>query len=616
MLFGNEGNDIVSGGLGDDVIEGGTGNDLLLGGDGSDTYVYGRGDGSDDIVETAGATGDKDVLVLHDIARNEAVLHKFGDNVEIEFGNGEKISLRNQLAGGGLELVTFADGTLLNRDAIVKGLVNRGPVAAADTLAAVDEDAASFLISFATLLANDKDADLDQLAVTGVSLVAGGTAVMEETGIRFTTAADFNGTASFSYRITDGRGGSSEATASFTVKPVNDAPVAASIAVKTDEDVVLKGKVVASDIDGDTLTFAIKADAGAAKGEVKIDAATGEWVYAPNANVNGTDSFTVVVSDGKRGSAESVVSVTINPVNDAPVAVDDRITVSEKDNASFDLVANDTDVEGDRLTLISVAVAAVTGLALTSEQAAAAFSVVDGKLVVDPSSAFAALEDDQQAVVTLTYSVRDANGGEAHGTTTVTVDGYTEYTIVSGTDGNDVLVAGDGKDMLEGGDGNDTLLAGAGNDMVDAGAGNDRVVAGDGNDIVEGGAGNDMLMGGAGNDVLHGGAGNDQLNGGSGDDTLIGGAGNDVLTGGSGADTFVFAAGSGRDVVTDFQAGADGKDVVELSKDVFADYQAFIASGVFTDGDHGAEIAFKDGSTITFDGVKTEQFVIDDFRFA
>ncbi|NTA51063.1 tandem-95 repeat protein [Agrobacterium tumefaciens] len=605
VLFGDEGNDVVSGGLGDDVIEGGTGNDLLLG-----------GDGSDDIIETAGAAGDKDILVLHDIARNEAVLHKFGEAVEIEFTNGEKISLRNQLAGGGVELVTFADGTLLNRDAIVKALVNRGPVATADTLAAVDEDAASFLISFATLLANDKDADLDQLTVTGVSLAVGGTVVLEENGIRFTTAADFNGAASFTYKVADSRGGSSEATASFTVKPVNDAPVAASIAVKTDEDVVLKGKVVASDIDGDTLSYAIKADAGAAKGNVKIDAATGEWVYAPNADVNGTDSFTVVVSDGKGGIVQSVVTVTIDPVNDAPVAVEDRITVSEKDNAGFDLVANDTDVEGDRLTLVSVAVAAVAGLALTNEQAAAAFSVVDGKLVVDPSSAFAALEDDQQAVVTLTYTVRDANGGEAFGTTTVTVDGYTEYTVVSGTDSNDVLVAGDGKDMLEGGDGNDTLLAGAGNDMVDAGAGNDRVVAGDGNDIVEGGAGNDVLMGGAGNDVLHGGAGNDQLNGGSGDDTLIGGAGNDVLTGGSGADTFVFASGSGRDVVTDFQAGADGKDIVQLSKEVFADYQALIASGAFTDGANGAEIAFKDGSTITFDGVKTEQFVIDDFRFA
>ncbi|WP_245300864.1 hypothetical protein [Agrobacterium sp. TS43] len=68
--------------------------------------------------------------------------------------------------------------------------------------------------------------------------------------------------------------------------------------------------------------------------------------------------------------------------------------------------------------------------------------------------------------------------------------------------------------------------------------------------------------------------------------------------------------------MTDFQAGADGKDVVMLSKDVFADYQSLIASGAFTDGENGAQIAFKDGSTVTFDGVKTEQFVIDDFRFA
>lgn len=616
VLFGNEGNDIVSGGLGDDVIEGGAGNDLLLGGDGSDTYVYGRGDGSDDIIETVGVAGDKDVVVLHDIARNEAVLRKFGETVEIEFANGEKLSLCNQLAGGGVELVSFADGTQLNRDGIVKGLVNRGPVAAADTLAAIDEDAASFLISFSALLANDKDADLDQLTVTDVSLAIGGTVVLEETGIRFTAAADFNGKASFSYKIADGRGGSSEATASFTVKPVNDAPVAAAIAAKTDEDVALKGKIVASDIDGDTLSYVIKTGALAAKGDVKIDAATGEWVYTPNANVNGTDSFTVVVSDGKGGLVESVVTVTVDPVNDAPVAVEDQITVGEKDSAAFDLVANDTDVEGDRLTLVNVTVMAVSGLAVTNAQAAAAFSVVDGKLVVDPSSAFAALEDEQQATVTLSYTVRDANGGEAKGTTTITVDGYTEYTIVEGTGGSDVLVAGDGKDMLEGGAGDDTLLAGGGNDMVDAGAGNDRVVAGDGNDIVEGGSGNDALMGGAGNDTLHGGAGNDVLNGGSGNDTLNGGAGNDVLTGGSGADTFVFAAGSGRDVVTDFQAGVDGKDIVQLSKDVFADYQALIASGSFTDGENGAQIAFKDGSSITFDGVKTEQFVIDDFRFA
>ncbi|MCZ7910388.1 Ig-like domain-containing protein [Agrobacterium leguminum] len=613
-LWGDAGNDMISGGLGDDFIEGGKGNDLLIGGDGSDRYRYGRGDGSDEILETASASGAVDRLSLHDIARSEAVLRKYGQSVEIELADGEKLTLRNQLADGGIERLSFADGKVLNRDDIVNALVNRGPAAANDRLAAVNEDAPSFVISFATLLGNDRDADLDGLTVTGVSGLVGGTAVLEENGIRFTLAADFNGEASFRYSIADGRGGSSEATAAFTVKPVNDAPVVASVAVVTDEDKAVSGKLVATDIDGDRLTFALKGDA--VNGAARIDAETGEWTYTPNEHVNGTGSFTVVVSDGKGGVTESIVTVAIKPVNDAPVTVADAVAVGEKDRGVFDLVANDTDIEGDRLTLVGVAVTAVAGLALTKEQAAAAFSVVDGKLVVDPSSAFAKLEDDQQATVSLTYTVRDANGGESTGTTTVTVDGYTEYNIVEGGDGDDVLIATGGKDMIDGGAGDDRLSAGGGNDMVDAGDGNDRVIAGDGSDDVDGGAGNDVLMGGAGNDVLYGGGGNDEMSGGSGDDVLAGGSGNDVLTGGSGADTFVFTAGTGRDVVTDFQAGADGKDVVMLSKDVFADYQALIASGAFTDGENGAQIAFKDGSTVTFDGVKTEQFVIDDFRFA
>ena len=616
VLMGGEGADIIAGGLGDDLIEGGAGNDVLIGGDGSDTYVYGRGEGSDEIVETAAASADSDVLVLHDIARGEAVLHKYGEAVEVEFTNGEKLTLNGQLAGGGVELVTFADGTVMNRASIANSLVNRGPVAASDTLAPIDEDAPSFVIPFASLLANDSDADLDQLKVTGVTSVVGGTATVEEGGIRFTPAANFNGEASFHYQISDGRGGSSEAGATFVVKPVNDAPVASSLTIETNEDTSISGTITATDIDGDTLSYAVKTGAGPANGSVALDGRTGAWTYDPNANVNGSDSFIVVVSDGKGGSSESTVSVTIKPVNDAPVAVADTGGVAENETATFDLVANDTDIEGDRLTLVGFAVTAVTGLALTNAQAATAFSIVDGKLVADPSSAFMALEDEQNAMVTVTYTVRDAQGGESTGTASIKIDGYTEYNVVEGTDGNDTLVATDRKDMIEAGNGNDTVLAGDGNDMVDAGAGNDRVVAGDGNDVVEGGAGNDVLMGGAGNDALSGSAGNDQLNGGTGNDTLNGGTGNDVLTGGAGADTFVFASGDGRDVVLDFQAGAQGDDVVVLSKDMFADYQALLSSGAFTDGDAGAQIAFDDGSSITFNGVKTENFVIDDFRFA
>ncbi len=616
VLMGGDDADMIAGGLGDDVIEGGAGNDVLIGGDGSDTYVYGRGEGSDEIVETATTSGDRDVLVLHDIAHGEAVLHKYGEAVAVEFVNGEKLTLKGQLAGGGVELVTFAHGTVLNRAAIANGLVNRGPVAVADTLAAVDEDATSFLIPLSSLIGNDADADLDSLRVTGVTSVAGGTAVLDQGGIRFTPAGNFNGEASFRYQISDGRGGSSETAASFTVKPVNDAPTASPLAVETNEDTPINGQIVAADVDGDALSYAVKDGAGPANGQVQLDAATGAWTYRPNANVNGSDSFTVVVSDGKGGSTESTVSVTVKPVNDAPVAVVDTGTVAENETGSFDLVANDTDIEGDRLTLVGFAVTAVAGLSLTIAQAAAAFSIVGGKLVADPSSAFVALEDEQNALVTVTYTVRDAQGGESSGTATIRVDGYTEYNVVEGTDGNDTLVATDRKDMIEAGSGNDTVLAGDGNDMVDAGAGNDRVVAGDGNDVVEGGAGNDVLMGGGGNDALNGGAGNDQLNGGTGNDTLNGGTGNDVLSGGAGNDTFVFAAGDGRDVVLDFEAGAQGGDVVVLSKDLFADYQALMASGALTDGENGAQIALNDGSSITFNGVKTENFVIDDFRFA
>lgn len=615
-LMGGEGDDVIAGGLGNDLIEGGTGNDMLAGGDGSDTYVYGKGDGSDEIVETAAGSTDQDVLVLHDIDRNEAVLHKVGDAVEIEFAGGQKILLKGQLANGGIELITFGDGTVLNRAGITSGLVNRGPAAVADTLASVTEDAASFLIPFASLTANDTDADLDQLSVTSVSSVLGGTAVIEEGGIRFTPDANFNGTASFTYQVNDGRGGTSEAKASFTVTPVNDAPTVVPQSVATDEDTSLNGTIPATDIDGDTLTFAVKDGAGPARGTVQVNATTGAWTYAPNANANGADSFTVLVSDGKGATSESTVTVNVRPVNDAPVAVADSGRMVENETALFDLVANDRDIEGDSLTLVGFAITGVAGLAISNEAAASAFSIVDGKLVAEPSVAFAALKDGDAAVVTVTYTVRDVEGGETTGTATLTVDGYTEYNVVTGGNGNDTLVASEGKDMIEAGNGNDTVLAGSGNDLVDAGAGNDRVIAGDGNDAVDGGTGNDVLMGGEGNDALSGGMGNDQLFGGEGNDTLRGGAGNDTLSGGEGNDTFVFASGDGRDTVLDFQAGQGEGDVVEVSKDDFADYQALTSSGAFTNGEHGAQIAFDDGSSITFNGVKAEDFAIDDFRFA
>ena len=82
-----------------------------------------------------------------------------------------------------------------------------------------------------------------------------------------------------------------------------------------------------------------------------------------------------------------------------------------------------------------------------------------------------------------------------------------------------------------------------------------------GNDILSGDGNANSLSGSDGNDLLFGNAGNDTLNGGSGNDLLVGGSGNDLMTGGSGNDQFVFAAGFGKDIITDFVPGHDRIDL-------------------------------------------------------
>ncbi|MEH2456436.1 calcium-binding protein [Nostoc sp.] len=121
--------------------------------------------------------------------------------------------------------------------------------------------------------------------------------------------------------------------------------------------------------------------------------------------------------------------------------------------------------------------------------------------------------------------------------------------------GNDVFNTPSGginstssNNSLNGSNGNDVLLTGDGNNTVNGNSGNDVLLTGDGNNTVNGSSGNDVLVGGNGNDTLIGGLG---------DDTLVGGAGTDILVGGPGNDVFKFSSVSdslpvGRDLITDF----------------------------------------------------------------
>ncbi|SEP51349.1 Hemolysin-type calcium-binding repeat-containing protein [Rhodospirillales bacterium URHD0017] len=127
---------------------------------------------------------------------------------------------------------------------------------------------------------------------------------------------------------------------------------------------------------------------------------------------------------------------------------------------------------------------------------------------------------------------------------------------ITGTDGNDLVLAGKGDDNVQLGAGNDTLLAGLGNDTANGGAGNDLMSGGGGDDTLNGNNGSDVLVGNAGNDTMHGGSGNDVLIDGPGNNNLFGSSGDDFflftqpqLVGGSITDASHIDGGQGNDTV-------------------------------------------------------------------
>ncbi|WP_211251218.1 VCBS domain-containing protein [Deefgea rivuli] len=175
-------------------------------------------------------------------------------------------------------------------------------------------------LSPAALLANDKDPDGDVLTITSVQGATHGSVALVNGNVVFTPAANYTGPASFTYTISDGKGGSDTATVSLQVTAVNDAPVSSNQSVNTPEDTTFNGQVIATDVDtGDKLSYVLKAGTAPTNGTVTIDAATGAYVYKPNANYNGGDTFTVTISDGHGGTVNSVVTINVTPVNDVPV---------------------------------------------------------------------------------------------------------------------------------------------------------------------------------------------------------------------------------------------------------------------------------------------------------
>jgi VCBS repeat-containing protein len=161
------------------------------------------------------------------------------------------------------------------------------------------------------------------------------------------------GTYTVSLTVTDDGGATDTASTTATISAVNDPPVAVDDAYATDEDVTLSVAapgVLAndSDADGDPLTAVLMS--GPVNGTLGLNA-DGSFDYTPNADFNGSDSFTYVANDGQADSNSATVTITVNAINDPPVAVDDAASTPFETPVTIDVLANDVDVDGDSLTV-------------------------------------------------------------------------------------------------------------------------------------------------------------------------------------------------------------------------------------------------------------------------
>jgi len=304
--------------------------------------------------------------------------------------------------------------------------VNDAPVANDDT-ASTSEDAA---VS-GNVLANDTDIDVEPLVVAnpGTYVGAYGTLVLAANGsYTYTPNAAAQGLDTgevaqdvFSYTASDGTA-SDTATLTVTVNGANDAPVANDDTAATNEDSAgVSGNVLANDTDVDVepLTVANPGTYAGTYGTLTL-AANGSYTYVPNAAAQGLDTgetgqdvFTYSASDGT-ASDSATLTVTVAGLNDAPVANDDTAATDENTSVSGNVLANDTDVDVETLTVTNPGtyIGAYGTLVLAA----------NGSYTYTPTGAAQALGDGQVVNDVFNYIASDGTAADA-ATLTVTVTG-------------------------------------------------------------------------------------------------------------------------------------------------------------------------------------------------
>ncbi|MCR8551206.1 Ig-like domain-containing protein [Salipiger sp. P9] len=442
-----------------------------------------------------------------------------------------------------------------------RGTGDDGAPEAADDTATTEAGTATLI----DILGNDTDPDGDMLIVDRLGDPENGSIELTEDGLLYQPNADFVGTDTFDYRVSDGNGGSDTATVTVNVteSDINGDPEAAPDIASTGVDEALIIEVLSNDTDTDGDPLVVESAGPAGNGTVEV-LTDGTVLYTPNTGYSGSDSFSYTVSDGQGGTDVETVTVTVGTggPNVGPIANDDSLMLAETLPQSINVLANDTDPDGDPLTVQSVGEAAQGTTALAE----------NGTITYTPA-------DNFHGTDSFSYTVVDTQGETA--TANVEVD------INLATDLSDNLVLGDGDNMVDALNGNDTVAGQGGNDTIFAGVGYDEVTGGDGDDFLDGSSNLAFTL-----DVVNGEISDaalrlilaeaevteefadvvddfaDTVDGGPGNDTLLAAEG-DILTGGEGSDDFLLGAydlgenNSQQITITDFVPGEDQILLVE-----------------------------------------------------
>ena len=328
-----------------------------------------------------------------------------------------KVRVAAEMGGSACDLASYQGGSLVTSSPVESNtfsLVNRLPVAANDSVS-IAEDSTTII----DVLVNDTDVDGHTLTVSSVAAANGSAVITADSKVSYTPNNNYNGTDTINYTVGDGFGGSASAAVTVSISAVNDNPIAVNDSMPLAEDVSSTINVMLgdSDPDGDSLTLT---SATVAYGQVAITA-DNKVSYTPVSNFNGVNVIEYSITDGHGGTASAQFTLNVTPVNDSPIAQRDTIYLNLGDSVTIDALVNDTDVDGDTLSIVKLGPVALP----------------------DPSLGAAAISSDKKSITyqstgtstgtdTFSYVITDASI-ETSGIISVVISGNMTPTVTPST---------------------------------------------------------------------------------------------------------------------------------------------------------------------------------------